>query len=110
VVEVLAGSTCPVVGLVDRTGPAVDHIGPEEVRSPDLAAGMGWASRTGWAAVGCSNLELATGHHATGHHRKPVEAAGGHPDIAAEDRPGSMLVKVVCAASYGYDAVAQYAV
>jgi hypothetical protein len=95
VVEVLAGSTCPVVDLADRTAPA---------------AGMGWASRTGWAAVGCSNLELATGHHATGHHRKPVEAAGGHPDIAAEDRPGSMLVKVVCAASYGYDAVAQYAV
>jgi hypothetical protein len=61
VVEVLAGSTCPVVDPADRIGPAVDHIDPGEVRSPDLAAGMGWASRTGWAAAGCSSPGVPSG-------------------------------------------------
>jgi hypothetical protein len=51
----LAGSTCPVVAdhigqvVVDRTGLGVG-------RSPGLAAGTGWASRSCWAAVGCSSL------------------------------------------------------
>jgi hypothetical protein len=40
VVGVLAGSTCPAVGLVDRIALVV-------VRSPGLVAGMGWASRIG---------------------------------------------------------------
>jgi hypothetical protein len=89
VVEVLAGSTCPVVDLADRTAPAVDHIGPGEVRSPGLAADMGWASRTGWAAAGCNNLELATDRH-----RKPAGVAEGRLGIEAVGRPERMLAKV----------------
>jgi hypothetical protein len=46
VVGVLAGSTCPAVGLVDRTGPG-EGIVLVVVHSPDLVAGMGWASRIG---------------------------------------------------------------
>jgi hypothetical protein len=46
VVGVLAGSTCPAVGLVDRTGPG-EGIVLVVVHSPGLVAGMGWASRIG---------------------------------------------------------------
>jgi hypothetical protein len=73
-VGVLAGSTCPAAALAGRTG-------PEAVRSPGLVAGRGWASRTGWAAVGCSSPGAASG---------PASQDLRRPAVVAVD------VEVVC--------------
>jgi hypothetical protein len=89
---VLAGSTCPVVAdhigqvVVDRTGLGVG-------RNPGLAAGTGWASRSCWAAVGCSSL---VDLRVVDLRRRPVGAAGGAGMKVG--RPGRMSVIVRCQA------------